>query len=574
MNGHEHRPADGAHSWLAEYVEQVRAGQVVVGRELRQQLERLQAQRTAADLRFDLAEAHKRIRFIERHCRHFEAPFAGRPFTLELFQKAFLEAIYGFQVYDPALGRWVRQHQDVLFMVGRKNGKTSLVAALCLAEFFCGPWGLKILCSSNDFEQAELMMQAINAMREESPALERVTRRNLKGISFGHPRQRQPTGKFSSRNKANIRRISARVKAQEGRGIGVGAVDEVHGLVDNRSIMPIRQALGTQQEPLYIELSTEGFIDGYLSERVREARQVLAGELERPRWMIWLYTQDSESEVWADERSWVKSNPGLGSIKRWEFLRQLVEEARTSRSTRAYVLCKDFNLRSVATSQAWLPPEVVERAATYDLEYLRGAVALGGCDLSETTDLSCAMALVLRPGDPVKYLVGHYWLPERQLERCSEEERRRYRGWAEAGWLTIVPGNEQDHSLVTAWYVRLWQRHGIRTYRVCLDRWGANYLARELEEAGFDTDKTSFEPASISSPMKHAEKDLLAGLVNWNQHPVTRWCLGNTGVKVDGREQVLPRKLEAGRRIDGTAALLLCYYGYDKYRAEYLQALR
>lgn len=29
----------------------------------------------------------------------------------------------------------------------------------------------------------------------------------------------------------------------------------------------------------------------------------------------WLYTQDSELEVWQDESSWPKSNPTLGVIK-------------------------------------------------------------------------------------------------------------------------------------------------------------------------------------------------------------------------------------------------------------------
>lgn len=91
-------------------------------------------------------------------------------------------------------------------------------------------------------------------------------------------------------------------------------------MADDSTVMPIRQALSTQNEPLYFELTTEGFThDGYLDKRLIEARQVIAGEIERPRWLIWLYTQDSEQEVWQDESSWMKSNPGLGKIKKGRF---------------------------------------------------------------------------------------------------------------------------------------------------------------------------------------------------------------------------------------------------------------
>lgn len=78
----------------------------------------------------------------------------------------------------------------------------------------------------------------------------------------------------------------------------MASVDEVHELKDNNSIMSIRQALSTQDEPLYVELTTEGMVnDGYLDQRLVEAWQVLSGELERSRWLIWLYTQDSEAEI-------------------------------------------------------------------------------------------------------------------------------------------------------------------------------------------------------------------------------------------------------------------------------------
>ena len=326
-------------SALLDYIEKCKAGEILIGQELTLMLDILLGHFNNPDIRFELTDAHKRIKFIETQCKHYEAPFAGKPFLLTLRQRAFIEALYSFKIYDPEPARWVRLYQQFLLLIGRKCGKTPLVAAMDLAEFFCGEAGTKILCSSNDYEQADLMFQAINAMREESPAVERVTRKNIKGIFFGNPKRPKKRGKFSYQNKGNIKKISANAGAKEGKNIKVGSVDEVHELKDDSSIMPIRQALSTQDEPIYGEMTTEGFAEGgYLDNRLKEARQVLKGELDRPRWLIWLHTQDSEAEIWQDEKTWVKSNPDLGTIKKWSFLRQMVEEAKTNSATRAFVL--------------------------------------------------------------------------------------------------------------------------------------------------------------------------------------------------------------------------------------------
>lgn len=393
---------NGTHSWLLEYIEKCKRGEIVVGKEIMLLLNSLEKHFDDSDIKIDFEDAHKRIKFIETKCKHFEAPFAGKPFILELFQKAFIESIYIFKIFDDELDKWVKKYQEVLFLVGRKNGKTPLISALDLAEFFCGPAGIKILCSSNDYEQAGLMFDAINSMREESKSLEKVTRKNIKGIFFGNPRKPKKHGKFSYQNKGSIKKISAKAGAKEGRNIRIGAVDEIHELIDNSSIMPIRQALSTQDEPLYFELTTEGTVNnGYLDGRVDEARKVLLGELERPNWLIWLFTQDNEAEVWQDEKSWYKSNPGLGAIKRKKFLRTIIEESKVNKGTRIFMLAKDFNIKQNKAS-AWLMEHEFVNKETFDIEELRGCIGIGAIDLSETTDLTCAKLLVMKKGSMKK----------------------------------------------------------------------------------------------------------------------------------------------------------------------------
>lgn len=567
----------GVHSWLLEYMEKVRSGEILVGHELRQELDILEAHLHNPAIRFDMTRAHKRIQFIEEQCRHSEAPFAGKPFIQELFQKAFIEAIHSFMVLDPELGRWVRLIREVLLVVGRKNGKTPEIGAISFSEWFCGPMGTKILCASNDYTQAGLMFEAIDAMREQSPAIERVTRKTVSEIRFGNPRKPKRKGKFSYANRGVIRRMSSKVGAKEGRNLRVGVFDEVHELKDNTTPMAIRQALSSQDESLYFELTTEGFTEGgYLDDRLKEARKVLDGELDRPRWLIWLYTQDSEAEIWQDERTWVKSNPGLGVIKKRSSLRELVEEAKTNMSTRAMVLAKDFNIKQNAAT-AWLPPEIISNPKVFDVEYLRGAVFLGGVDLSETTDLTSARALVVKPdagGNLHRYTLGRYFIPEAKLEKSPDEKD--YLAWAGRGLVEICPGTDVDFDRVTAWFVALVKEHGLTPYRIGYDGWHAKEWAKGMSDYGFDMERVPQERRVLSDPMKLLEADLRAKAINYGDNPVDRWCLGNVGLKMDNLGQIQPVKVndQANRRIDGAVTMIICYALLKEHRTEYLQAVR
>lgn len=570
LNGHSY---NGTHSWLLEYIHKCKSGEIIIGNDLMMMLDILIGHFSNPEITIGFTDAHKRIKFIETKCKHFEAPFAGKPFILELFQKAFIEAIYSFKIYDEEVGRLVRLIQDALFVVGRKNGKTPLISALNLAEFFCGPMGIRILCSSNDYEQASLMFDAINAMREESPSLERLTRKNIKGIFFGNPKKPKKKGKFSYRNKGTIRKISAKTGAKEGRNIAVGAVDEVHELKDNSSIMPIRQALSTQDEPLYYELTTEGMInDGYLDQRMKDARQVLAGELERPRWLIWLYTQDSETEIWQDEKTWVKSNPGLGVIKKWSFLRQMVEESRTSKSTRVFVLAKDFNVKQ-NNATAWLTPEELENNEVFDLEEFRNCFAIGATDLSKTGDLASARIMLMKRGSNKKYFYQQYFIPESKLENLPKEDLPKFKEWIRKGYITVSPGNENDFRLVTAWYVSLFKDYSIRVYKTGYDRWSAIYWVKEMEDLYFECKRVSQEYGSMSEPMKLVESDLKANLINYNNNPVDKWCLENTALNVNSKEEIMPIKVQGkeDKKIDGAVTMIIAYRIYIDNRTEFLE---
>ena len=557
-------------SFLLDYIDKCKHKEIIIGKELMSMLDILLDNFEGPQLRFDTTESDIRIKFIEKECKHYEAPFAGKPFILTLRQKAFIEAFYSFKIFDEEPDRWVRLYQEYLLLIGRKCGKTPLVSAMDLAEWFCGEMGTKVLCSSNDYEQADLMFQAIDAMREESRKLEKVTRKNIKGIYFGNPKQKKKRGKYSRQNKGNIRKISAKTGAKEGKNIKVGSVDEVHELKDNSSTMPIRQALSTQDEPIYGELTTEGFTrDGYLDNRLVEARKVLKGELDRPRWLIWLHTQDSEEEIWRDESTWVKSNPDLGVIKKLSFLRQMVAEAKESSATRAFVLSKDFNLPQSASS-AWLEQSEIINLGTFDLKDFAGGFYIAGNDFAETTDLCSSAILLKKPKDKTTYFHTRYWIPASKLENSPDGVD--YRKWEREGYLTIVEGNSVDSATIADWQFELLKEYDLKPFKSGYDnRFAKSYVTRHEEIFGEKLAVNIPQDFKVlNNPMRTLEADMKDGLVNYQNNPVCKWCFENTGLILDKIGRVMPIKMDSDKRIDGTASKIISYAVLEWHKNEFM----
>ena len=207
-------------SYLIEYYDKCKSGEILIGQEL---MSRLDAAWTIQGIWQTVSiNELKRIKFIENPMP--STPKPGPPSLLSWSSKNLMEALYGF--YMEIEGRWLRRFTELLLVVGRKNGKSSWCSALALAEFFCGNRGTNLMCASNDYEQAGILFDEINAMREESAKLEKVSRKNIKGIFMGNPKQRKKKGKFSYQNKAKIKKLSARTGGKEGRNLDVVIADE------------------------------------------------------------------------------------------------------------------------------------------------------------------------------------------------------------------------------------------------------------------------------------------------------------------------------------------------------------
>lgn len=578
---------EGIHSFLAEYMKKVLRGDILVGEEMRRAMLKTLNKFENPNYRFDLKDAEKRIRFIETKLQHVEDPFAGKPFLLELEQKAFIEEIFGFYRYSEDYGAWLRLAQRVLLLIARKNGKTPLAASIVLSDWFCGAEGRRVMCASNDYKQAGLVYDWINDMRERNPVLEKCTRKNNEGIFFGNRNQRRKTGKFSRSNKGNIRKMTEKgIGGKEGRNLAVIVLDESHELKDDVFYMQLRQSQSTQKEPLFLEITTEGCVsDGHLDEELKDARQVLSGEKEADEWVIWLYTQDSESEVWDDERAWVKSNPFLGRIKSKEFLRNMVEQAKGSSAARVMVLQKDFNIKQNAAA-AWLPLNVIEVAGKFTLNDFRNCYYIGGADLSRTTDLTAVTLLFLKPKDSNVYLYTMYFVPEAKADEDiknapTNQEKKDYSEWARDGYVKIIPGSEIDSTMVADWLYALYEEYNIIPWQFGYDGWQSHDFVVSMNKHFGNVKKKNDLMQRINqsysvldSAMRRLESDLRAKRAIYGENPVCKWNLRNTGLKMDDHERMMPAKLKGfiGNKIDGTVSKLIAYATLGQCKSSYIAA--
>ena len=296
-------------NYLKQYYDEIELGKIKVGNELKMVLDSLISDLDNPKYFFDEKPGELRINFIETFCKHTKSPFNGQPFVLELWEKAFLQTAYGFKYSDTGLRRFT----EALLLIARKNGKTTFVAGIDLAEFFLSSGGVDIICASNTNDQASILFEEINNMREQSKALskENRSRKNLFFI-------------YSPRNKNKIKKLSAQSRNLDGYNVEIACIDEAHQMSDSKVYDAIKQSQSTKREPLMFIITTEGnVVSGFLDRKLEYVRKVIKGEIEDDRILPWLYTQDSTEEVYNDKSSWVKSNPSLGRVKAISYLEDI-----------------------------------------------------------------------------------------------------------------------------------------------------------------------------------------------------------------------------------------------------------
>lgn len=506
---------------------------------------------------FDEQKGTKPIRFIEKFCRHSKGRWAGKPIELELFQKAFIEALYGFVDEETGL----RKYKKAVFLVGRKNGKSTLDSGLGNYMFMMdGEQGSEIYATAVKKEQAKIVWDEAKRMVKQSPDLCKRVRTLI-------------TGMFYDKTNSTFKALASDSNSLDGLNTSFCICDEIHAWKDKNLLDVMYDSMSAREQPILLETSTMGtvresvfdneydycsdILDGYegKSNAVDETILPVIYELDKPI-------------EWQDEKKWFKANPGLGVMKNIQDLRDKVQRAKNNPTELVNLLCKDFNIRQNEQDK-WMNFRDIDNEATYTDEDIFDVYAVGGVDLSSTTDLTCATILIQKKG--IKYVLQQYFIPQSNLEYKIKDDKIPYDKWEKRGLVTICEGARVDYSEVTKWFLRMKDEHEIATMWIGYDPWNSNYWIQEMDRCGFNACEIRQGAKTLSNPMKQLEADLIEKKVNYNNNPILKWCLLNTNVKRDENDNIRPVKGQKQRqRIDGAVSLIIAYATLDKNMNDYL----
>lgn len=551
---------------MANYIEQYAAaiehGDIVTSDKVKRLYRHLvkKLQDTGGRYVFDEGKAKYVIEFIERFCKHSKGKWAGKPVLLELWQKAILSALFGF--VDRKTGK--RQYRELLLIVARKNGKSTLAAAigvyLLVADREPGP---EIYSAATKRDQAKIIWsESVNMIRH-SPALNKRCKCLVSKIRCNF-------------NGGTFAPLASDTNNQDGLNIHGALIDELHAIKDKNAYDVLVDGMSAREQPICIITSTAGTIrDNIFDLKYEEGAKIVAGygdpEGYHDETILPVMYELDKREEWVKPESWGKANPALGTVKDVEQLKVKVERAKANSIYVKNLLCKDFNVRETA-SAAFFTFEQLNNEATFDLDALHPRYAIGGVDLSATTDLTCASILFRVAGDETIYVQSMYWIPEDLMEKHIREDKVPYDIWQKRGFVRTSPGNSIDYRLLVEWFEEMRTEHDVYLYRVGYDSWSAKYFVQNMVDVFGEAIMVPVIQGkkTLSGPMKSLGALLEGKKVNYGNNPVTKWCMANVCVDVDRNGNIQPTKgISPKKRIDGFAAMLDAFVVYEDTKDEY-----
>ena len=500
---------------------------------------------------FDIDKATRPIKFIETFCKHSKGQWAGKPVILDLWQKAIIQTIFGF-VDDKGF----RKYREVFIVVARKNGKSTLLSAIGLYMLFAdGEGGAQVCCVASKKDQARIVFEEAKNMVLQSSLLKKHIRKRKSDL-------------YVDLTFSTFEPLASDSNTLDGLNMHCGILDEIHAWKDRNIYDVSKQSMGARQQPLLLEISTAGFVrENIYDSQYELAADILNGIKTDDRFISFIYELDSRKE-WTNSKKWIKANPGLGTIKSLDYLKEQVLKAKNDKNYLPTLLTKDFNIRETGVG-SWLTFESIDNHDTFDLKDLKNCYGIGGVDLSSVGDLTCASCLIRK--DNQWYLAQMYFIPEETADKHIQEDKVPYNVWKENGYIRYCQGNMVNFSDVTAWFNELRDVYGIYTAWVGYDTWGANSWADEMKQNGYILEAVIQGAKTMSAPMKILASELDAKKINYNNNPILKWCLTNTQIEVDKNDNIRPVKGKNNKqRIDGTVSLIDAYVVLQRHHDDYM----
>jgi len=464
---------------------------------------------------------------------------AGAPLKLLPFQREWIEAVYA----EGENGQ--RLVSTAVLSTGRGNGKTVMIAGLCLAHLV-GPEVVpraEVYSAAATREQAALIFDELEAWTVRVDWLQ--ARLNVK--RFGKIIEDMTTGSL-------YRALASDAPAAHGLSPSFVAADELAQWKRRELYEVLRTALGKRPETLFAIISTQSpNPSNVLSELLDYGERIRRGEVEDSTFYSQLHAVPDDADPWKEE-SWRLANPGLGVIRSLDELRQ--ESTRAQRMPSFELAFRNLylNQRVDSSPKAITPIEWEACGGTIDIEALKGRPCWAGLDLSATRDMT---ACVLYFGDDDGAVIAHFWLPKEGIGEKEQTDRVPYRTWIERGVVTATPGAAVNKRFIASHLAQIAATYDLRG--IAYDRWGMPEVQRILADEGIEL---PLEPwgqgfKDMAPAVAAFEAAMLDGRLNHGGNPVLRWMASNLVFETDAAGNRKPSKNRAIDRIDGIVALVM-----------------
>ncbi len=552
-------------NYIYEYYAKICSGDITVGKWIKAIYEIVVNALEAGDYFFYAKKANKAIKFIENYCHHSK----GRNdlLKLELWQKAEISIIFGCVDEQN-----IRVFREIFIVIGRKNGKSLFASAIIAYMAYLEPeYGQEIYCLAPKLDQAALVYDGFYQMVNNEEELKAEAKKRRSDI-------------YIAETNTVIKPIAFNAKKSDGFNPQLVVCDEIAAWSGDGGLKQyevMKSALGARRQPMILSISTAGYInDSIYDELMKRATQFLKGSSKEKRLLPLLYMID-DVEKWNDIEELKKANPNMGVSVTEDFFREEIAVAEGSLSKRAEFLCKYCNIKQ-NSSIAWLESQVVEKASgvrtvdgketPYTLEDFRGCYAVGGVDLSQTTDLTAASVVIERDG--VLYSFCQFFMPHGRIETLTATDGIAYDIFVKKGVLTLSGENYVDYKDVYNWYVMLLEKYEIRTLKIGYDRYSAQYLINDLAGYGFHTDDV-FQGENLTPVIREFEGIIKDGNFKICNNNLLKGHFLNVALKHNMETRKFrPVKIERRAHIDGFVSVIDAMTVRQKYYDEIGELLK
>ena len=566
-------------NWIYTYYQQIKDGSIAVGRYIALLFDYLIDGLENKRFFYDQKKATAAVEWIEQHAFHTEGKLAPNPLILELWEKAFISAVFG--IVD---SNHNRQFREVVLVIGRKNGKSLLAAAIAKYIWWQdGGYGAKIFNIAPKLDQADIIYNNIWMMTLLDPEYQQMKEafserdaHNKKVVDDSDlPRHRQ-SDLFIPGSNSQVKKIAFDAKTSDGFNPSLCVCDEIAAWEGDKGLKQyevMKSGMGARDEGLLLSCTTSGYVnDSIYDEIFKRSTRFLMGDSKEQRLLPFLYVID-DIDKWNDINELRKSNPNLGVSVSMDFMLEEIAIAEGSLSKKAEFITKYCNLKQ-NSSLAWLDAHVVEAMGgdRLELEDFRSCYCVAGIDLSQTTDLTAATIVIERGGE--LYVFAKFWLPAEKIDEATARDGIPYNAYIQRGLLEVSGDNFVDYHNCYNWLTSLVEQYEILPLMTGYDRYSAQYLIQDMERYGFRCDDV-YQGDNLWGVLQEMEGLFKDGKVHIGDNDLLKIHLLNSAIKMNverGRGKLI--KLSPNLHIDGCAALADAFCVRQKWYDEIGDRLR